>query len=103
MNQGTLRPVSGTSMSSPLVAAVFSLVNDALIASGKPVLGFLNPWLYEKGYTALNDILSGAALGCDTEKGLPAAEGWDAVTGYGTPDFEKILNLLGVGGSWGDN
>lgn len=99
---GTLRAVSGTSMSSPLVAAVFTLVNDALIAAGKPVLGFLNPWIYEKGYTALNDILSGAALGCDTEKGLPAAEGWDAVTGYGTPDFEKILDLLGVGQGWSD-
>ncbi|KPI46085.1 Tripeptidyl-peptidase sed2 [Cyphellophora attinorum] len=93
----TLRPISGTSMSSPLVAAIFALVNDALIAAGKPVLGFLNPWIYEKGYTALNDILSGAALGCDTEKGLPAAEGWDAVTGYGTPDFLKILDVLGVG------
>ena len=100
---GTLRPVSGTSMSSPLVAAVFTLVNDALLAANKPVLGFLNPWIYEKGYTALNDILSGAALGCDTEKGLPAAKGWDAVTGHGTPDFEKILDLLGVGKGWKDN
>jgi tripeptidyl-peptidase I len=100
---GTLKPISGTSMSSPLVAAVFSLVNDALIAAGKPVLGFLNPWIYEKGYNALNDILSGSAAGCGTEKGLPAAEGWDAVTGYGTPDFEKILELLGAGQGWSDN
>lgn len=100
---GTLHPISGTSMSTPLVAAIFALVNDALIAAGKPVLGFLNPWIYEKGFTALNDILSGAALGCNTTSGLPAAEGWDAVTGYGTPDFEKILDLLGVGKDWSDN
>lgn len=103
---GTLVPISGTSMSSPLIAAIFALVNDALIAAGKPVLGFLNPWIYEKGYTALNDILSGSAFGCNTTVGLPAAEGWDAVTGYGTPDFEKILDLLGAGpgpGGWTDN
>lgn len=33
----------GTSASSPIFASVISLVNDRLIAVGKPVLGFLNP------------------------------------------------------------
>lgn len=36
--------VSGTSAATPAAAAIFALVNDALIAAGKPTLGFLNPW-----------------------------------------------------------
>lgn len=36
--------VSGTSASTPAVAAIFALVNDALLAAGKPTMGFLNPW-----------------------------------------------------------
>jgi hypothetical protein len=39
---GTLVPISGTSMSTPLIGGVLTLVNDALIAAGKPTLGFLN-------------------------------------------------------------
>lgn len=36
--------VSGTSAATPTIAAIFALVNDALIAAGKPTMGFLNPW-----------------------------------------------------------
>ena len=63
---------------------MLSLVNDALIAAGKPVLGFLNPWLYSTGYAAFTDIVSGSAIGCGGS-GFPAEAGWDAVTGFGTP------------------
>ena len=81
---GTMVILDGTSASTPTFAAIISLVNDALIADGKPPLGFLNPWLYKKGYKALTDITSGSALGCNTT-GFPAVTGWDAVTGFGTP------------------
>jgi tripeptidyl-peptidase I len=40
---GTLHRMDGTSCSAPAASSVISLVNDALIAAGKPVLGFLNP------------------------------------------------------------
>jgi tripeptidyl-peptidase I len=89
-------------MSAPIVASVLTLVNDALIAAGKSTLGFINPWVYGGGYAAFNDILSGKASGCNTTEGFPAAPGWDAVTGYGTPNFKDILALRGVGGKWGD-
>ena len=92
-------------MATPIAAAVLALVNDALINAGKSTLGFMNPWLYSEGYKAFNDILSGFAGGCNTTTGLPAAKGWDAVTGLGTPNFEDILALKGVsskGKSWGD-
>lgn len=74
------------SAATPTAASIISLVNDALISAGKPALGFLNPWLYSKGYEAFTDITNGSAIGCDTA-GFPAANGWDAVTGFGTPVF----------------
>ena len=93
---GSIFPAEGTSASTQTVAAIFALVNDALIAAGKPPMGFLNPWLYAGGYKAFNDILSGSSAGCNND-GFPAEAGWDAVTGYGTPYFPDILALLGVG------
>ncbi|GAB7351680.1 hypothetical protein MBLNU459_g2275t1 [Dothideomycetes sp. NU459] len=103
---GTNKRVSGTSASTPLVSAIFALVNDALVASGRPTMGFLNPWLYKVGHTAFTDITNGSAIGCSeisTGKGFPAQQGWDAVTGFGTPVFPKILELLGVKGKWGQH
>lgn len=72
-----------------------ALVNDALIAAGKSPLGFLNPWLYSTGFAAFNDITAGTSEGCDTD-GFPAQAGWDAVTGWGSPNFTRIRTLLGV-------
>ena len=81
---GTIVPLDGTSASTPTVAAIISLVNDALIAAGKPPMGFLNPWLYAGGWKAFTDVTNGSAIGCGTD-GFPAEKGWDAVTGFGTP------------------
>jgi tripeptidyl-peptidase-1 len=92
----TVIRVDGTSASTPAFAAIIALVNDALLAAGKSTLGFLNPWLYGGGYKAFTDVTSGSAAGCEVE-GFPATEGWDAVTGFGTPNFPKILQNLGIG------
>ncbi|KAI4131479.1 MAG: hypothetical protein LQ338_001221 [Usnochroma carphineum] len=86
---GTIRRLDGTSASTPTASAVLALVNDALLAAGRKPLGFLNPWLYKRGYQAFTDILSGSATGCGTS-GFPAVKGWDAVTGFGTPYFPKV-------------
>lgn len=89
--------VSGTSAATPTITAIFALVNDALLAAGKNTMGFLNPWLYKKGYKAFTDITSGSAVGCSEiadGQGFPAQEGWDAVTGFGTPRFKSILDIL---------
>ncbi|EIW61085.1 subtilisin-like protein [Trametes versicolor FP-101664 SS1] len=83
--------VSGTSASSPLFASVIALINDRLASKGKPPLGFLNPFLYsEAGASALNDVTEGSNPGCGSQ-GFPAAQGWDPVTGLGTPNFAKLL------------
>ena len=81
---GTARIIDGTSASSPAAAAIFSLVNDALVAEGKPALGWLNPWLYSKGFNGFIDVVAGSKPGCNTA-GFPAKKGWDAATGFGTP------------------
>ena len=92
---GTLRRVDGTSAATPTAAGIFALLNDALIARGKPTLGFLNPWLYKKGKAAFVDVTSGSAIGCNTT-GFVATEGWDPVTGFGTPRFDRLLKAVGL-------
>ncbi|KAK5173191.1 uncharacterized protein LTR77_003313 [Saxophila tyrrhenica] len=88
---GSTYSTTGTSASAPIFAAVIALVNDALIAKGKPPLGFLNPRLYAGGYKALTDVVGGHNGACDDGKpGFTAVKGWDAVTGWGTPDFKKL-------------
>jgi subtilase family serine protease len=86
---GTEGTISGTSASCPLTAGIFALVNDALLASGKPALGFLNPWLYKKGYKGLNDITIGSSHGCNVE-GFPVTKGWDPITGFGKSSPYKV-------------
>jgi len=114
VDKGTVISVGGTSASAPTFASIIALINNARIASGKPSLGFLNPWIYSQGFKGLNDITTGGSTGCtgrDMYSGLPtpyvpyaswnATEGWDPVTGYGTPDFGKLLKLAQQGNYYG--
>jgi len=114
VDSGRVLPVGGTSASAPVFASVIALLNNARITSGKPALGFLNPWIYEKGYEGLNDIVDGGSTGCTGRSiysGLAAPRvpyaswnataGWDPVTGYGTPDFEKLLAISQAGYGYG--
>ncbi|KAJ7466252.1 family S53 protease-like protein [Mycena galericulata] len=88
--------VGGTSCASPIFASMIALVNDRLIAAGKPVLGFLNPFLYSPaGRPAFTDITSGNNPGCNTD-GFFASTGWDPVTGLGTPNFDLLLSAVGL-------
>jgi tripeptidyl-peptidase-1 len=91
---GAQAAVDGTSVSSPVFASVIALVNDKLLEAGKPVLGFLNPWLYANP-AMLNDIGTGNNLGCGTN-GFPAVSGWDPVTGLGSPVFTAMLSAAGL-------
>ncbi|VDB84586.1 unnamed protein product [Peniophora sp. CBMAI 1063] len=91
---GELSTNTGTSASAPAWAAIISLLNDARLRNGRSALGFLNPLLYSKNVSAaLNDITEGANLGCGTE-GFNATEGWDPVSGLGTPDFWKLKAVV---------
>jgi subtilase family serine protease len=41
--------IGGTSVASPWMAGVLAVVNSKRIASGEPLIGFANPWLYRIG------------------------------------------------------
>ncbi|KAJ7898518.1 family S53 protease [Mycena olivaceomarginata] len=88
--------VDGTSCSTPTFASIVALLNDELVAAGRPVLGFLNPFLYSPGgRAALNDVTSGTNPGCGTN-GFSASAGWDPITGLGTPNYAALRTALGL-------
>lgn len=73
---GALTPSGGTSAAAPLTASLIALLNDARLRSGKPTLGFLNPFIYAHGYQGFTDITDGQSNGCDgddTQTGEPVA------------------------------
>jgi tripeptidyl-peptidase I len=93
-------PVSGTSCSAPSFAALVALLNAARIGAGKPSLGWLNPLLYSHP-EAFTDIVDGSNPGCAVMPstgylgtGFDATDGWDPVTGLGTPVFAKLKALV---------
>ena len=65
------------------------MLNDARAAAGKSPVGFLNPFIYANP-GVFNDIQAGNNPGCGTE-GFTAISGWDPVTGFGTPDYQRML------------
>ncbi|KIJ29336.1 hypothetical protein M422DRAFT_188615 [Sphaerobolus stellatus SS14] len=86
--------VDGTSCSTPILASTFSLLNAQLLAAGKPVVGFLNPFIYANT-GIFTDITTGNNPGCNTN-GFPAVAGWDPITGVGTPVFSKLRTAFGL-------
>jgi kumamolisin len=86
---GSEQSVGGTSAVSPLYAALTMRLNGAL---GHPV-GYLNPFLYKNGSSeAFKDITDG------NNHGYNAGPGWDACTGWGSINGQKLLDLLGAQG-----
>jgi kumamolisin len=78
--------IGGTSAVAPLWAGLIALMNQKL---GQPV-GFLNPLLYGSlaGKGLFDDITSG------NNGAYSAGAGWDACTGWGSPNGTKLLNAL---------
>lgn len=84
---GTDTVIGGTSAVAPLWAGLLARINQL---AGKPV-GYLNPQLY-KNPQALRDITQG------NNGDFQASPGWDACTGLGSPDGQKVAALF-TGGS----
>lgn len=82
-------PFGGTSFASPLIGAIITRINEERIAVGKSTVGFINPVLYANPW-AFNDITNGTNPGCGTD-GFTAVEGWDPVSGLGTPNYPDLL------------
>jgi tripeptidyl-peptidase-1 len=90
---GKLLKVYGTSGAAPVFASMVAMINDARLSAGKPTVGFINPVLYANPQV-MNDIVVGSNYDCNGQKAFPTAKGWDPVTGLGTPDFNRMLDLF---------
>ncbi|KAH9173031.1 subtilisin-like protein [Lactarius sanguifluus] len=84
---GEFEEVDGTSVSAPTMVGIISLLNDYRLSKGKPTFGFLNPWLYSFGLPPQRHHTC-------RKYGFPAIAGWGPVTGLGTPDFDKLENII---------
>jgi tripeptidyl-peptidase-1 len=85
----------GTSMATPVVASVFTLINEERLAAGKSTVGFVNPTLYANPQM-FNDITVGnqsLSEPCGTN-GFSCVLGWDPVTGLGTPKYNEWLEVF---------
>jgi len=82
--------IGGTSAVSPLFSGLVALLNQKLNA---PV-GFLNPTLYTAPSCPLNDITKGNNITTSAGLGYKAGPGWDPCTGLGSPEGNKLLDLL---------
>jgi kumamolisin len=80
--------IGGTSAVAPLWAGLIALCNQKV---GKPT-GFLNPLLYGSlaGKGPCRDITSG------NNGAYAAGVGWDACTGWGTPNGAALLSALNI-------
>jgi kumamolisin len=103
MSGGKMQIVGGTSASAPLWASLIARINASLGAR----VGNFNALLYSKFGPGgvLRDITSGNN---DVEGLLhgqyPAGAGWDACTGWGAPDGQKLLAALkGAGNGHGSS
>ncbi|RFU78327.1 serine endopeptidase [Trichoderma arundinaceum] len=81
----------GTSLAAPLWASVITLINQERAKMGKKSVGFINPVLYANT-DALTDIKQGSNPNCGTS-GFTAVEGWDPITGLGTPKYPDLLKI----------
>jgi kumamolisin len=84
-----LEPIGGTSASAPMWAALVARINEGL---GKNC-GFLNTLLYNQQSLkdTFHDITSG------NNGAYKANNGWDACTGFGSPDGAALLQALSSG------
>ena len=93
VSNGKWRLVSGTSASNPVFASIITLINSERMHTGKGPVGFINPVLYSNP-DMLNDVVTGANQGCGVDQAFRATRGWDAVTGLGSPDYERMRQLF---------
>jgi len=94
-----LASASGTSAGAPLWAALIALADQYADRD----LGFVNAGIYRIGKSsyydkAFHDITSGTntvVFPPKTIKGYRASPGWDPVTGWGSPNAQVLVPLLG--------
>jgi subtilase family serine protease len=88
--------IGGTSSSSPQWAGLIAMADQLAHNANKADVGYINPALYQIAdssaqYAAdFHDV----TVGCNQTTSIPgycASQGWDAVTGLGSPDAASLL------------
>jgi kumamolisin len=88
---GRYSVLGGTSIAAPMWAGLVALLNQGV---GRNI-GFINPVLYEKlGPAGVFRSITKGHNGIGELSGYCAGPGWNAATGWGTPDGTKILQAL---------
>ena len=92
---GEVAVVGGTSCSTPTVAGIISLLNDVRLNKGMSTLGFFNPLLYKLQGQGFSDITKGENYGDNVLcGGFKATKGWDPASGWGSPNFGVLKDLV---------
>ncbi|KAH8812884.1 Pro-kumamolisin, activation domain-containing protein [Xylogone sp. PMI_703] len=95
---------TGTGPSVTTFASLITQINGERLAAGRSTVGFINPVLYTHP-EVLKDVTIGGSEGCGSPPScsfgqiciapaFPATEGWDPVTGLGTPNYPKMLEVF---------
>jgi kumamolisin len=99
---GQSQPNGGTSAASPLVASLLTRINAQRISAGGGPVGYLTPVLYQPtasgatvGATGCTDVSSGNNI-TDQTGGYTAGDGYDAVSGWGTPNGVALAAAIPV-------
>ncbi len=107
INGGWLE-IGGTSLSAPLWAGAYSVLNAARKGTGLPAIGYFNPLVYSIGLNAVgtyHDVLSGTngLSSGGLPAGYAAGYGYDDVTGWGSiQDYFLLINMFRLGAGVGD-
>jgi kumamolisin len=94
---GKSQPNGGTSAATPLMASLLTLINATRPANDR--VGYLTPVLYQtNGGTTIGaagciDVTSGNNV-TDKNGGYNAGPGYDAVSGWGTPNGQKLAAVI---------
>jgi subtilase family serine protease len=96
---GRVSEFGGTSCATPLWAAFISLANQQAAATGRPVVGFINPAIYGLASgpsyaTCFHDVVTGSNTWSSSPSSFYAASGYDLCTGLGTPAGQSLINAL---------
>jgi subtilase family serine protease len=83
----------GTSFAAPRWAGYLALANEEAAQNGDHGLGFLNPMFYSIGLcSSYNSNFHDITVG--NNKTYPAVEGYDLVTGWGSPNGPTLIDTL---------
>jgi tripeptidyl-peptidase-1 len=95
IQNGQNNPIGGTSAAAPVLSGMISTINDQLLNAGKPVLGFLNYFLYQN-----EDYFEDIVVG--NNAGYAAVKGYDPASGLGTFGGNTLDKLVAAAlANWG--